>query len=75
LDYSQFLPVFVGLLIQKNFVIAFEAYTVIVNTEIKVDQNRLDIEIDRLEAALPGCTEDIRPLILDVIDFLPSIGF
>jgi len=75
LDYSYYLTVFVDLMIQKDFIIAFEAYTVIVNTETKIDQNLLDIEIDKLEKALHFCSEDIRPLLLDVIDFLPSIGF
>ncbi len=75
LDYGDYLPVFIDLLIENDFLIAFEAYTVIMNMTTKIDQAKLDVETDRLEKALSTTTEQKRQLILDVIDFLPSIGF
>jgi aryl carrier-like protein len=75
LDYSNYLSLFIGLLIDCDFLIAFEAYTVIMNTISKIDQTKIDMEIDRLEKALPTTEEHKRQLILDVIDFLPSIGY
>ena len=75
LDYSNYLTLFVDLLIESEFMVAFEAYTVITNMVAKIDQQKIDIEIDKLEEALKSTTEQKRELILDVIDFLPSIGF
>ena len=75
LDYSNYLTLFVDLLIDSEFLIAFEAYTVIVNMTAKIDQAKIDIEIDRLEQVLKTTTDQKKALILDVIDFLPSIGF
>ena len=74
LDYSAYLAVFTDLLIQTDFQVAFEAYTVIMNTENRIDQSVIDQQIDRLEKSLSSIDEQKRQLILDVIDFLPSIG-
>jgi len=75
LDYSNYLSLFVGLMIDHEFEIAFEAYTLITNFETRIDQRIIDQEIDLLEQALSSANEQKRQLILDVIDFLPSIGF
>lgn len=75
LDYSNYLNLFVGLMIDNEFEVAFEAYTVIMNLENKIDQRIIDQEIDLMEKALPLASEQKRQLMLDVIDFLPSIGF
>lgn len=75
LDYSRYLSLFVDLLIGHDFLVAFEAYTVLMNMEIKIDQQLIDIEIDKLESVVSASNEQKRILILDVIDFLPSIGF
>jgi len=75
LDYSNYLTLFVDLLIDSEFLIAFEAYTVIVNMTTTIDQGKIDVEIDRLEEAMKTVIDEKKALILDVIDFLPSIGF
>ncbi|MFY9150885.1 MAG: hypothetical protein WAO52_02640 [Prolixibacteraceae bacterium] len=75
LDYSQYLSLFVDLMLQSDFMVAFEAYTVIMNMATKIDQKKIDIEIDRIEKSLPPADEQKRVLMMDVIDFLPSIGF
>jgi HEAT repeat protein len=75
LDYTPYLPVFVNLLIEKDFIIAFEAYTVITNMEKAIDQRLIDVEIEKLDKALHTTTPEKKSLMLDVIDFLPSIGF
>lgn len=75
LDYTAYLSMFVDLLIEKDLEVAFEAYTVIMNTENKIDQSIIDIQIEKLEKALISVPELKRQLLLDVIDFLPSIGF
>ena len=74
LDYSNYLPLFVDLLIGSDFLVAFEAYTVIMNMTTTIDQAIIDIEIEKLDQAMHKTTEDKKVLMLDVIDFLPSIG-
>ena len=75
LDYSKYISVFVDLLIEKDFLVAFEAYTVITNMEFTIDQALLDIEIEKLDKALLSTTSEKKVLLLDAIDFLPSIGY
>jgi len=74
LDYSNYLSLFIGLLLESDFPVAFEAYTVITNMTVRIDQAKIDLEIDRLEQAIPDTTDQKKELILEVIDFLPSIG-
>lgn len=74
LDYSNYLSLFVDLLIESDFVIAFEAYTVIVNMTERIDQKKIDTEIGRLEQAIQGATDQKVELMREVVDFLPSIG-
>ncbi len=75
LDYSQYLSLFVDILIDGDFLVAFEAYTVIMNMTSTIDQAKIDIEIDRLEEVVKNEQEQKRQLYLDVIDLLPSIGY
>jgi hypothetical protein len=75
LDYSHYLSLFVDLLIDSDFLVAFEAYTVITNMTSTIDQTKIDIEIEKLDRAMHSTTEDKKVLMLDVIDFLPSIGY
>lgn len=75
LDYTPYLSVFVDLLIEKEFQVAFEAYTVITNMEKAIDQRLIDIEIEKLDKAMHTTTAEKKSLMLDVVDFLPSIGY
>lgn len=74
MDYSKYIPLFVDLMLENEFEIAFEAYTVIMNTEQRIDQQIIDLELEKMESSLPAMPEQKRQLVLDVIDFLPSIG-
>ena len=74
LDYSNYLTLFVDLLIKSDFIIAFEAYTVIVNMTENIDQEKINTEIERLEQAIQGTTDQKIELMREVVDFLPSIG-
>jgi len=74
LDYSNYLSLFVDLLIDSDFLVAFEAYTVITNMTTTIDQEQIDIEIEKLNRALHVAADEKKVLLLDIIDFLPSIG-
>jgi hypothetical protein len=73
-DYSKYLALFIDLLIEKDIELAFEAYTVIMNNENRIDYAIIDKEIERLERAIVSVPKQKRQLLLDVIDFLRSIG-
>ncbi len=75
LNFSNYISLFIDLLIENDLEVALEAYTVIMNTEHKIQQTTIDQEIEKLDKALPSAVEQKRQLLLDVIDFLPSIGF
>lgn len=74
LNYTNYLSLFVDLLISHDFLVAFEAYTVITNMETTIDQAKIDTEIEKLDQAMHTTTDEKKALMLDVIDFLPSIG-
>lgn len=74
LDYSNYLTLFVDLLIESDFQIAFEAYTVIMNIEQNISQEIIDRQVERLETALRATSDLKRQLLLDVVDFLPGLG-
>ncbi len=73
LDYSNYLTLFVDLLIDSDFLVAFEAYTVILNMISTIDPAKIDAEVDKLEKAMHLASDQKKELILEVIDFLPSI--
>ena len=74
LNYTNYLSLFVDLLIRHDFLVAFEAYTVITNMETTIDQAKIDTEIEKLDRAMHTTTDEKKALMLDVLDFLPSIG-
>lgn len=75
LDYTHYLSLFVDLIINSDFLVAFEAYTVITNMGTTIDQAKIDTEIEKLDRAMSTTSDEKKALMLDVIDFLPSIGF
>jgi hypothetical protein len=75
LDYSSYLTLFVDLLIESDFNVAFEAYTVIMNNEHQIELTIIDHQIERLQKALVTTPEMKQQLLLDVIDFLPGFRF
>jgi hypothetical protein len=74
LDYTKYLSLFVDLLIENDFLVALEAFTVITNMAETIDQQLIDAEIEKLKGAIHTTAEEKKVLMLDVIDFLPSIG-
>jgi len=74
LDYTKYLSLFVDLLIENDFLVALEAFTVITNMAETIDQQLIDAEIEKLDHAMKTTAEEKKLLMLDVIDFLPSIG-
>jgi hypothetical protein len=57
LDFSTFLPVFVDLVINEDWEIAFEAFTIIDNLEYLPSPEIINKTIDQIRKALPNANE------------------
>jgi len=67
LDYSPYLSTFVDIVINGNFMNAFEAFTVIENMEGTFHKTEIDEQIKRLKSSLDGSPSDKKTLITDLI--------
>jgi len=73
MDYSDHLSLFVDLMIEQDFVIAFEAYTVIVNMYGKISSALCAQESRKIQDALSASSEDKRSFLEEVLEFLPLL--
>jgi hypothetical protein len=73
LNYSNHLSVFVNLLINGSYMTAFEAYTVIENTEYLISATSSEELLNQLNNALKESKPDRKVLLEYIIGFLPSI--
>jgi hypothetical protein len=75
MDYSDYLSLFVDLLLESELLVALEAYTVILNTTAKISREKIDIEINRIKQAMLTATTEKKELMTDVVNFLDSLEF
>lgn len=73
LDYSDYLPVFISLVIERDFMIAFEAHTVITNMTGKISKATCEQECKRIKEAMLAAETNKKQLLLDLLDFLPVL--
>ncbi len=73
LDFSGYLPVFVDLVIEKEFLVAFEAYTVIINMTGKISGAIHEAERRKIKEALSNTRSNKHELLQDILDFLPEL--
>jgi len=67
LDYCSYLPEFVDIVIEGEFINAFEAFTVIENMEGTFENKMLREIISKLEASVENSSIEKRSLIADII--------
>lgn len=70
MDYIDYLPLFVDLMIEHDFMVALEAHTVITNMTGKIAMATCEQEIKKIENALPSVSEDKKEMLEEVIEFL-----
>ena len=63
LNFSNHLGLFVNLLIEGNFEIAFEAFTVIENMEESLEPSMKQKGMSKLKDAIPSATEDRKGML------------
>ena len=67
LDYSTYLPVFVEQIINEDWEIAFEAFTVIDNLEYLPSHAIIQIAIEKINRALPFANEQKQYFLKEVL--------
>ena len=67
LDFSTFLPVFIDLIINEDWEIAFEAFTVIDNLEYLPGQEIIKISVDKIKKALPFACDQNKYFLGEVL--------
>lgn len=73
LNFSKHLPYFVQLVIDHEFQIAFEAFTVIENMYGKIDRD-VEMELlEKIETRLPAADARKQYLLKGMLDIIPNI--
>ncbi len=67
LDYKNYLPVFVDLVINEDWETGFEAFTVIENLEKLPDQEVIDLSASKIERALPEVSGKKRYFLQEIL--------
>lgn len=67
LDFSTFLPVFVDLIINEDWEIAFEAFTVIDNLEFLPNAEIIKISVDKINHALPNANDQNKYFLNEIL--------
>ena len=73
MDYSDHLSLFTDLVIENEFLVAFEAYTVVTNMIGKISEEVCQAEVKKIEAALTLVEESKKQLLQEILDFLPAL--
>lgn len=73
MDYSAHLPLFIDLVIENDFMVAFEAHTVITNMTGKISKATCEQESRKIKEAILTAGEEKKNLLLDLLDFLPVL--
>jgi hypothetical protein len=73
LNYSQYLPFFTNLVIEKEFETAFEAFTVIENMYGKIDKIVEAQTLDKIKLALVGADAQKIYFLKGLLEIIPNI--
>jgi len=73
MDYSEHLSLFIDLMIQHEFMIAFEAHTVITNMTGKISMAACEQESTKIKNALLQVPVENRQMLEEVLEFLPLL--
>ncbi len=73
LNYSRHLPYFVQLIIDQEFQIAFEAFTVIENMYGKIEGDIESMLLGKIEKSIPNAEERKQYLLKGLLEIIPHI--
>ena len=67
LDFSTFLPVFIDLIINEDWEIAFEAFTVVDNLEFLPNEEIIKVSISKINEAMPLTSEQNKYFLNEIL--------
>lgn len=73
LNYSSHLNYFVDLVLEQEFPIAFEAFTVVENMYGKIEQETEQALLEKIEKALPASDNSKEYLLKGLLEIIPNI--
>lgn len=73
LDYTPYLSTFIKLLINGDYMTAFEAFTVIENSEGTLSEKSMNEHLKQLRSALEKIEDERKHLIHQIIQYLPTL--
>lgn len=73
LIYNDYLPFFIDLVISEEFLVAFEAFTVIENMSGRIEDEVIEIEILKVKEALKSATEQKAYLLNGLLTIIQDI--
>lgn len=73
LNYSQYLPVFIDLVINEEFLVSFEAFTVIENMYGKMNEVLVAQQVTKLNNSLKSANEQKRYLLKELTSIIQNI--
>jgi hypothetical protein len=73
LDFTPYISVFVDLVIHGDYMIAFEAFTVIENLDGHLTKAETENLLSKLKDGLAGALNDRKVLISELIQFIPKL--
>jgi len=73
LNYNEYLPVFIDLVICESFLTAFESFTVIENMFGNIPDEVIDLEIIKVENALHKASEEKAYLLKSLLTIISDI--
>jgi hypothetical protein len=73
LNYSSYLPLFIDLVIKEEFLIAFEAFTVIENMYGKIDESVVSQQLVKITNSLTSADEQKKYLLNELTAIIQNI--
>lgn len=73
LNYSQYLPVFIDLVINEEFLVSFEAFTVIENMYGRMNEVLVAQQVTKLNNSLESANEQKRYLLKELTSIIQNI--
>lgn len=67
LDFSNFMPVFIDLIINDEWEVAFEAFTLIDNLEYLPNEDILNVSKQKIENELPMATGQVKYFLTEIL--------
>ena len=67
LDFKNYLPVFIDIIIQEEWETGFEAFTVIENMELYPEQEIIDLSVSKINNALPALSDKKRYFLQEIL--------